>query len=480
MLWDSPLSSMGLLGFVFLLIIQGSSAQKVKVQPEVVSYPGQDVTLRCQFPSPGQTQLTQVSWIFETTAGVRTNIAVFHPNFGINYPTSPVSGRVSFTIDPPQLDSPTIQITGITMTDEGRYICEYATYPSGNEQGVTNLVILAKPSNTASTVTVQAGTAAVVVARCESANGRPPATITWATSVGGNGTTQTNPENSDNTVTVKSEYWLVPTPADNGKDISCEVSHRTLPSPDTFPMKLVIEYPPQVQIVGYDSNWYLGRTNAVLTCQAQGNPPPTTVTWRTMSGLMPDTVQVKENKLTVPEVDETVNATFICEVRNSLGTGRDQVSVMVRETRLVESAGATGAIIGAIIAVLILLAIIGTVLFIIFRRRKNKSDAPPTHKPPPPMKTTMTSDRFEEPVVTVTDPLSDDPLLYYETQKTEPMTDLDSYHGDDEEEHDQALDYSAPSGLEYREMDVSVDGEDLQLTPSVSRGDSFMSPAVIV
>ncbi|KAL7886565.1 hypothetical protein AOLI_G00042860 [Acnodon oligacanthus] len=64
-----------------------------------------------------------------------------------------------------------------------------------------------------------------------------------------------------------------------------------------------------------------------------------------------------------------------------------------RKTRLVEPAGATGAIIGAIIGVLLLLAIIGTVVFIIHRQRKNKSDAPPTHRPPPPMKTTMTSDR---------------------------------------------------------------------------------------
>ncbi|KAL7875180.1 hypothetical protein SRHO_G00061500 [Serrasalmus rhombeus] len=344
MLWDSPLSSTGLLGFgfVFLLIIQGSSAQRVKVQSEVVSYPGQDVTLRCQFPSPGQTQLTQVSWIFETAAGVRTNIAVFHPNFGINYPTSPVSGRVSFTIDPPQLGSPTIQITDITMADEGRYICEYATYPSGNEQGITNLVILAKPSNAASTVTVQAGSAAVVVARCESANGRPAATISWATSVGGNGTTPTNTENSDNT-----------------------------PNPQTFPMNLVIEYPPQVQIVGYDSNWYLGRTNAVLTCQAQGNPPPTTVTWRTMSGLMPDTVQIKENKLTVPEVDETVNATFICEVRNSLGTGKDQVSVMVREARIAGQTN-TGVVAGAIIGVLLALLLFSALIYVLVSRNRRQ------------------------------------------------------------------------------------------------------------
>ncbi|XP_037394875.1 nectin-2-like isoform X1 [Pygocentrus nattereri] len=300
----------------------------------------------------------KISWIFETAAGVRNNTAVFHPSFGVYYPESLLKGRVSFTTDPPLLESPAIQISDIKMTDEGRYICEFATFPSGNEQGVTNLIILAKPSNTASTVTVQAGTAPVIVAHCQSANGHPPANISWGASVGGNGTTRT--ENQDRTVTVKSEYWLVPTPADNGRDVSCEVSHRTLSSPETFPMKLRIEYPPQVQIVGYDSNWYLGRTNAVLTCQAQGNPPPTTFTWRTTSGQMPETVQVKQNTLTVLKVDETVNTTFICEVRNRVGTGTDQVSVMVRDNRTSVYAASGGAVV---------LLLIFTAVFLWMRRR---------------------------------------------------------------------------------------------------------------
>lgn len=49
-----------------------------------------------------------------------------------------------------------------------------------------------------------------------------------------------------------------------------------------------------------------------------------------MSGQMPDTVQVKENVLTVLKVDEQANTTFVCEVKNRLGTGKDQVTVMVR------------------------------------------------------------------------------------------------------------------------------------------------------
>ncbi|XP_066540067.1 poliovirus receptor homolog isoform X1 [Hoplias malabaricus] len=369
MVWGSSLRSVRLFSAVFLLLLQGSWAQRVKVQNEVVTYPGQIVTLRCQFPDQGQTELTQVSWIYETAAGLRTNIAVFHPKFGVNYPVSPVQNRVHFTQDPPQLNNPTIEISSIAMTDEGRYICEYATYPSGNEQGVTNLILLAKPTNNASTVVVQAGTTPVVVARCESSNGRPQATVSWATSVNGNSTLKKT-DNSDNTVSVKSEYWLAPTPADNGKDISCMVSHRTLSSPENFPMQLQVEYPPQVQIMGYDNNWYLGRTNAVLTCQAQGNPLPTTITWKTMSGLLPETVQVNENKLTVLKVDETVNATFICEVRNSLGTGRDQVSVIVREARAEQSNA--GVVAGAIIGVLLALLLFGVLAFILVSRNRRQ------------------------------------------------------------------------------------------------------------
>lgn len=87
---------------------------------------------------------TQVTWIYEPKEGERINIAVFHPSFDANYPDSPVKGRISFTPSPPDLASPSIQITDVRMSDEGKYICEYATYPSGNEQGITYLVMLGR------------------------------------------------------------------------------------------------------------------------------------------------------------------------------------------------------------------------------------------------------------------------------------------------------------------------------------------------
>uniref|UniRef100_A0A3Q3KYA8 Si:ch73-22o12.1 n=1 Tax=Mastacembelus armatus TaxID=205130 RepID=A0A3Q3KYA8_9TELE len=341
-----------------------ASGQRVKVEPEVLSYPGQTVNLRCAFTDATGIQLTMVTWIYESKDGNRINIAVFHPNFEPNYPESPLKNRVSFAPSRPNLSSPSIQITNVKISDEGKYICEYATYPSGNEQGITYLVMLAKPTNSASITTVQAGTAPVVVARCESANGRPPAQITWVTTANGNATTTSKP-GTENTVTVSSEYLMVPTPEDDGKDITCVVAHRTQVKPEIFPLKLAVQYAPQVAISGYDNNWYIGRTNVVLTCQAMGNPSPESVKWKTISGgEIPDTVQIAGNELKVLKVDDAVNITFVCEVSNSIGMSRDQVTTLVREPSVNPSnAGmVAGAVIGSLLALLLVAALIAVLV----------------------------------------------------------------------------------------------------------------------
>ncbi|XP_012725777.2 nectin-2 isoform X1 [Fundulus heteroclitus] len=364
--------TIGLLFFAASILIQhGTSGQRVKVEPEVSSYPGQTVNLRCAFPDSTGVQLTMVTWIYEPKDGDRTNIAVFHPSFGPSFPSnSPVTGRVVFKPTPIELTSPSIEIKDVKMSDEGKYICEYATYPDGNEQGITQLIMLAKPVNSASIVTVNAGTQSVVVARCESKNGRPAAKIKWVTTANGNSSEKVTTA-ADNTVTVTSEYRMVPRSVDNGKDISCVVEHRTQVKPESFPLKLAIQFPPEVTIEGYDNNWYLGRTNVALTCQAKANPVPSSVIWRTMSGEMPEVALVKSNELKVLKVDDTVNTTFVCEVKNRIGTTKDQVTVFVREPPKKDSnAGVVaGAIIGSLLALLLVAALV-TVLVTRSRRQQ--------------------------------------------------------------------------------------------------------------
>ncbi|XP_077362759.1 PVR cell adhesion molecule related 2 like isoform X1 [Festucalex cinctus] len=345
-----------------LLTGRGVGAQKVRVEEELEAYPNESVDLRCQFiDGGGKTKLTQVSWIWEPIEGQRDNIAVYHPFYGQSFPNLSFKDRVVFLHN--KLENPSIRISDLRMSDAGRFTCEYATYPSGNEQGTTTLVMLAKPKNSANVVTVQAGTKAAVVAQCQAADAKPAATIKWLASVGGNHTTSST-NGPDGTVTVRSEYRLVPTPADDGREVTCMVDQRTQDKTWTRQLRLSVEYPPSVSIEGYDHNWYMGRPDATLVCMADGNPQPTTVTWTAASGPLPDSVLVDGNKLTVRTVDDAVNTTFICEVKNKHGAAKDQITTLVIEA--LEDPSSTsvvaGAVIGSLLALLLVVALVGVLV----------------------------------------------------------------------------------------------------------------------
>uniref|UniRef100_A0A672I3X4 Nectin cell adhesion molecule 3 n=2 Tax=Salarias fasciatus TaxID=181472 RepID=A0A672I3X4_SALFA len=345
-----------------LLAAQGIWCQKVRVEEELEAYPTESVDLRCQFiDGGGLTKLTQVSWIWEPVDGQRDNIAVYHPVYGESFPNLSFKGRVAFLHN--RLENPSIRISNLRMSDAGRYTCEYATYPSGNEQGTTTLIMLAKPRNSANVVTVQAGTKSVVVARCEAADGKPAATIKWLASVGGNHSTSST-SGPDGTVTVRSEYRLVPTAADNGREVTCMVDQRTQERPWVNSVKLSVEYPPSVSIEGYDNNWYVGRSDAALLCLANANPAPTTVTWTAASGPLPETVVVDGNRLEVRKVDDAVNTTFICEVKNKHGASRHQITTFVSEALEDPSSAGTvaGVVIGSLLALLLVVALIAVLL----------------------------------------------------------------------------------------------------------------------
>ncbi|XP_034456767.1 PVR cell adhesion molecule related 2 like isoform X1 [Hippoglossus hippoglossus] len=353
---------------VVLLVAEGISAQKVRVEEELEAYPTESVDLHCQFiDGAGRTKLTQVSWIWEPSEGQRDNIAVYHPSYGQSFPNLAFKERVVFLNN--SLENPSIRISHLRMSDAGRYTCEYATYPSGNEQGTTTLIMLAKPKNSAKVVTVQAGTKSVVVAQCEAADGKPAATIKWLASVGGNHSTSTT-NGPDGTVTVRSEYRLVPTPTDNGREVTCMVEQRTQERPWVYPLKLSVEYPPSVSIEGYDNNWYVGRSDAVLQCLASGNPAPTTVTWTAASGSLPDTVVVEGNKLLVRKVDDAVNTTFICEVKNKHGASRHQITTIVIEA--LEDPLSAGVVAGAVIGSLLALLLVVTLIAVLLSRSRRQ------------------------------------------------------------------------------------------------------------
>ncbi|XP_077599923.1 nectin-2-like [Stigmatopora nigra] len=463
---------------LLVFLFHGVGAQKVRVEEELEAYPNESVDLRCQFvDGGGKTKLTQVSWIWEPTEGQRDNIAVYHPFYGQSFPNPSFKERVVFLHN--NLENPSIRISDLRMSDAGRFTCEYATYPTGNEQGTTTLVMLAKPKNSAEVLTVRAGTEAAVVARCQAAHGKPAASIRWLASVGGDHGNRGNhstsrSEASDGTVTVRSEYRLVPTPADHGRELTCVVDQRTQDKTWTRPLTLSVEYPPSVSIEGYDHNWYVGRSDAALVCTAQGNPQPTAVSWSAASGPLPDSVLVDGNKLTVSKVDDAVNTTFVCQVENKHGAAKDQITTLVIEKeRRVAPGPSTGALIGAILGAL---AVVGVVAALVVFIRRRDADGPPKHKPPPPVKmdgSTQLLDKTSETpgaaAATEMAPIRPAGDVYYEPTGRQPVANWagpsrGAPNGGGPPSPDQPLSPRPPSPP----------------TANIARGESFVSPAMYV
>lgn len=69
-------------------------------------------------------------------------IAIFNTVFGESFPDSPFKGRVRFIEG--SLDNLSIEINDLRMSDEGMYMCEYPTYPTGSIQAIVNLLVLSE------------------------------------------------------------------------------------------------------------------------------------------------------------------------------------------------------------------------------------------------------------------------------------------------------------------------------------------------
>ncbi|XP_034293924.1 nectin-2 isoform X2 [Pantherophis guttatus] len=341
-------------------------AQQVTVKHEVTGYLGKRVVLPCNIAVTGpEMKVSQVTWVKEV-GGRRQNVAVHHPTHGQSYPMEKNSRRIRFAVN--SLTDATLVIEHLLMSDEGTYSCEFATYPNGNELNTTNLIVLAKPTSSAEAMEVKSSNVEQPVAVCTSANGKPPARVTWQSKLNGNSSIK-QINNSDGTVTVINRYNLIPTKEANEQQIICLVEHVALPQTESFPVQLSILYAPEVAIDGYDGNWYLTRNDATLVCSARGNPTPIDFSWTTSNGPLPKSVEVQGQRLFVKKVDYSVNTTFICQATNRVGQVSTQQIILVRDQPVKSQSRNVGALAGGIVGGILALAVLGIIVFFILRRR---------------------------------------------------------------------------------------------------------------
>ncbi|KAK0150266.1 Nectin-1 [Merluccius polli] len=377
-------------GLWILLIscaVRGTHGQSVEMDADKSGYVGSKVDLRCRFlNSSPPVKISQVTWQ-KVVNGSKQNVAIANPSLGVSV-APPFRDRVAFKSAAvrrrtPALEDTTLTFSALRLADDAMYICEYTTFPAGNRESTVNLTVFARPTTQMSlsspSLVARASNVKTPVATCTSANGKPPGTIRWETRVAGGEATSREFRNADGTVTVQSEYMLVPSKDTHRETLTCVTTYND-EEVFTDSVTLDIQYEPDVSVEGFDGNWYLNRENVQLSCQVDANPRVTLYQWKLVNGTMPSSVEVQDNTLTFSgPLTYDLEGTYVCDATNSIGTRSASVEVSIIEKPLPQiAAGDVISVVALLLAAGVLMGITVTVLVLKIRSRKDgdSSDSP--------------------------------------------------------------------------------------------------------
>ncbi|XP_069796144.1 nectin-1-like isoform X2 [Narcine bancroftii] len=127
--------------------------------------------------------------------------------------------------------------------------------------------------------------------------------------------------------------------------------------------------PPEVIITGYNGNWYMKNTNHSLRCNAKANPPVTSYHWTISTGSIPPTVQNMGDHLIITLVDYSLNGTWTCEATNSIGRGRGEISIVVKEPDFATAGEPFGSTVIYLVVGILVAVLIAVVLLTLARKK---------------------------------------------------------------------------------------------------------------
>ncbi|XP_017348538.1 nectin-3-like protein isoform X1 [Ictalurus punctatus] len=318
--------------FTLLLLLAfacGVCGSQVVVPPKVSGVLGKNVTLSCRVEVDDNLSLTQSSWERRLPSGWVT-VAVYNPMFGISIQPE-YERRLSFRA--PSTSDATIVLEDVGFSDAGDYICKASTFPLGIAQASITLSVLVEPK-----VYISAGSAALLdggnrttVATCIAERARPKADVFWESQLYGMSEMHTQ-EDGNGTTTTQVHYIWEPTRDAQGDALTCVVRHPALPSEFRMPYNINVQFAPDILLLGYDGDWYVGRENVQLKCQVKANPPAHLFKWIRLDGEMPDGVAVVNNSLTfLRPLQRNDSGVYRCEVGNNIGLRTRDLRIRIQD-----------------------------------------------------------------------------------------------------------------------------------------------------
>ncbi|XP_067257028.1 nectin-4 [Chanodichthys erythropterus] len=285
----------------------------------------EETRLPCRFNvSKSEIKVVQVMWVRVNSNGAEEQIITAH--FSEGQTESPAySGRVRFQTSDPIADSALI-IMRTTSADEGKYVCKVATFPAGNFEAKILLTVWTKPITSLDPFILVEGQSFRPAATCRSV-AKPMAALSWDTELTG----QSQNRSLDGMV-ASIQFSLHPFRSMNGQKLDCLVWHPSQNGPQRIANKLVVHYPPNALISGYEDSWHAEMQGATLQCNGEGNPKPHLFNWTRKGEALPEGVTVDGGTLSFSRpLLLTDQGDYICTTTNLVGSGRAEISISISD-----------------------------------------------------------------------------------------------------------------------------------------------------
>ncbi|XP_061565890.1 nectin-4 [Cololabis saira] len=348
------------------ITVAGGDFVDVRSNKPLLSLADEETVLPCRYQPGKDNKVVQVTWYKKTDDADKEQI-ITADNTNAQTAFGSWSRRVRFRGPEPTADA-SLVITNTEISDEGTYICHISTFPLGNFDAEISLTVQTSPISSLDPVVVVEGQSHRPVASCHSV-ARPPPRLTWDTELNGQSVSR-----SADSRTVSIKFSLHPLRSMNGKKLDCLVWHPAFPTPRRLRNNLVVHYPPDAEVSGYNGEWFAGLNNAALTCVSGGNPKPHNFTWIRVGGELPNGTVLHPNGTLAfgHPLLSSDEGTYRCLAENEVGKATAEVKISLtappRQSKEFEN---TFLVAGVAAGVLILMLVI--VIAIVCRhKRKNK------------------------------------------------------------------------------------------------------------
>ncbi|CAG5865689.1 unnamed protein product, partial [Menidia menidia] len=280
---------------------------------------GGTALLPCDF-SQSTEDHAQISWQRKTKGKpLVDNFFVIESATKHNY-VNGGDNRFKFIGDFPKRDG-TLQLSNVTLMDEGTYTCIFTFFNSGNLRKEVSLTVFVPPSTSLKAEEIFEGDEEVHLASCAARGAKPRALVRWDTTNIQETlrfTNSTTPH-ENGTVTTVSSLFGIPTQNITARPVRCIVTSEALREELVLPLTLQINFPPLNTLISERSDDF--------ECISEANPSAS-ITWRKHSS--PNSLR-KELSLSKPVSAEGATLSFLkkksdlqglfeCEAKNRYGS----------------------------------------------------------------------------------------------------------------------------------------------------------------